>query len=199
MKQPLTADEVRIFCKRAQQNARAFQHIWESLRTCDNYGHFEEPIHGLDFACIARACGLGMVHCVMDDTENLRWFHYEQCTVLVIILAVCLLVVDILDVFFLVYGMEVPIGWASQRPLYFSHAVHPSKFVPKSLQYVFRKLLVFNYTQLGQRYGPTSRYATHVIDIRQDVLPFCVRGQHHLYNFLSQCQCPCLVGHCIGQ
>ena len=59
-----------------QQNDRVFYPIWQSLRTCDSDRQFEQTIRGFDFACIARACGLGMVHFIVDYSENLRRPHY---------------------------------------------------------------------------------------------------------------------------
>ena len=108
----------------------------------------------------------------------------------------CLLVVDMLDVFSLVSNMRFnPYKVDVSKTFVFLTRRTPGKLVPGSLQYVFRQLLVFNYTQLGQKYGPTSRYSTYFVDVHQDVLPFCASGQHHLNNFLPRYQCPCLVGH----
>jgi hypothetical protein len=78
----------------------------------------------------------------------------------------------------------IPDGVSISKTFVFFTLCAPGELVTRSLQNVFRKLLVFNDTQLGQRNGPTPRYATHFVDIRQNVLPFCARGQHHLNNFL---------------
>ena len=42
-------------------------YIWDSIQTCDNYGQLEETIRGLNFACITRTCGLGMIYFIIDD------------------------------------------------------------------------------------------------------------------------------------
>ena len=42
-------------------------YICDSIRSCNSYRQLEETIHGLYFACITRACGLGVVHFIMDD------------------------------------------------------------------------------------------------------------------------------------
>ena len=87
--------------------------------------------------------------------------------VLVIILAVCLLVVDMLNIFSLVSNMGFGAYRADvSKTFVFLTRRTPGKFDPMSLQNVLCKLLVFYYTQLGQRYGPTSHYATHFIDVR---------------------------------
>ena len=80
--------------------------------------------------------------------------------ILVVILIVRLLVVDMFNVIFLVSTMgfgAYKMG-VSKTFLFFTCCT-PGKFVPMSLQNVFRKLLVFNYIELRQRNGSTSCFA----------------------------------------
>ena len=49
---------------------KRIQHTFEfSLRTCENYGLLEDTIHGLYFACITRACGLGMINFIVPHLK----------------------------------------------------------------------------------------------------------------------------------
>ena len=65
----------------------------------------------------------------------------------VIILAVCLLVVDMLNVISLVYSKGLSAYRVDvSKTFVFLTRCTPGKFVTRSLQNVFRKLLVFNYT-----------------------------------------------------
>ena len=73
---------------------------------------------------------------------------------------------QILNVFFVVFSMGFSAYRVSvSKTFVFLTCRTLGELVPKSLQNVFKKLLVFNYTQLGQRNGPTSRYATHFVDV----------------------------------
>ena len=87
--------------------------------------------------------------------------------ILVVILTVRLLVVDMLNVFSLVSNMGFVAYKMGISKIFVFLTYHtPGKLVPKSLQNVFCNLLVFYYTQLGQRNGPTSNFATHFVDVR---------------------------------
>ena len=86
--------------------------------------------------------------------------------VLVVILTMCLLVVDMLDVFSLVSRVGFnACRMVVSKAFVFLTCRTLDKLVLRSLQNVFRKLLVFSYTQLEQRNGPTLRSATHFVDV----------------------------------
>ena len=88
-----------------------------------------------------------------------------------------LLIVDMLYIFCLVSGMRFSAyGVGVSKTFVFFTRRTPSELVPRSLQNVFGKLLVFNHTQLGQRNGPTSRYATYFVDVRSYFFHFVPVG-----------------------
>lgn len=84
----------------------------------------------------------------------------------VVILAMCVLVVDMLNVFFLVTIMEFNayrVGISKTFVYLTRHTL--GKFVSKSLGNVFNHMLVFYCIQLGQKIGPTSHYMAHFTDV----------------------------------
>ena len=137
------------------------------IQTCDSYRQLEETIRGFYFPRITRACSLRVVHFIMDYCQNLCRPHYGKSTVLIVILTVSLLVVHMLNIFCLVSRVGLSAYWVgvSKSFVFFTRRT-PSEFVTRSLQNVFGKLLVSNHTQLGQRNWGTTRYATHVVNVR---------------------------------
>ena len=75
------------------------------LRTYVCNWQLGKTIHGLDFPSITKASNLAMVHLVMNDGQNLVWPHYKKRKILEVVLMVCLLVVDMLNVFPLISTM----------------------------------------------------------------------------------------------
>ena len=78
-----------------------------------------------------------------------------------------------------------------------SHA--PSEYLPRSLQNVLCKLLIFNHTQLEPKNESTSQFFAHFFDVRQNVFHFVPIWQDHLNKFFPRHQCHYLVWHLIGQ
>ena len=80
---------------------------------------------------------------------------------------VSLLVVDMFNIFCLMHSIRLgTYGVDISKTFVFFTRSAPREPVTRSLQNVLCKLLVFNDTQLGQRNGPTTRYATHFVDVR---------------------------------
>ena len=126
-----------------------------------------------------------------------RGGRWEPPSVLVIILAVCLLVVDMLNVFSLVSGMgfSAYMVGVSKAFVYLTRCTLdefvPDRFNMYSAYYWF--VITLN---LDKDMGPhPAMWPTSLMF----VLMFYASGQHHLYKFRPRCQCPCFVGHWVGQ
>lgn len=112
--------------------------------TYDRIKKLEQSINGLNFSCIARVRNLGVVHLAMDNYQNICWPHCGECTILVEVLIMNLLVVDMLNVFFMVsgvrfafYGMHIP------KTFIFLTSCAFGKLVLGTFQDVLYKQLVF--------------------------------------------------------